>query len=288
MPRPRKFTEVERRERTQERLRELFPGYEPPTEAPLVYDAEAAAEDQRRAEAARVEFNKRTEREIKDLLAFAADAIAVLGLVANHRRAWRVGKSSADLAALLPTVKWEFQHRRSIVRPTPAEMRATLADGLRHAEALRDWYRSLPDALLLNQRVSMMAEPLPGDDPPVLGVVIERLAETLSSLADQYQAEQGRQPGERAAAQGAACYLIRFMDRHAPDASIEKRREFMFQSMRKQGITCPNLRDHQGDFNKWFGEVEALARPTTKAEMMAAPNDPTYTAALKRLKGAAI
>src|SRR5205807_3269606 len=116
-------------------------------------------------------------------------------------------------------------------------------------------------------------------------VEIERLPEALAGQADQYQAKQGHPLGERAAAQGAACYLVWFMDRYAPDAPIKKRREFMFQIMRKLAISCPDLRDHPGDFNTWCSEVEALAKPATKAETAAVPDDATYTAVLNRLKG---
>jgi hypothetical protein len=267
MPRPEKFSEAVRRQRQRERLHELYPEYVSP-EYVLPTDA-PAAEDQRRAEAARAEFDKRTARQTKALSAKAAKLIPVLGLPSSRQQ-----ELVTELAALLAEVHWEWRSRRKLVldtslpvlgdvQPTHGEMRATIKVGLQHALALRGWYRSLPAGLLLDQTVSMTAEPVPGDNPPGLGVVINRLAETFAAKADQHRPRVGRPPGERAAAQSAACWLAWFMNRHAPDAPIEEHREFMFRCLRELGIPCPNLSDDPGDFNKWFSEVEALARPAT-------------------------
>jgi hypothetical protein len=290
MPQPSKFTEAIRRERQRERLCELYPEYEAPTEAIQLYDHEAA-EETRRAEKARAEFDKRAGKETKRLSDLAVELTPLLELSQPRQR-----ELVAELAAMFAEIRWEWQRRRKIaldpslpvlggVQPTHGEMHETIKGGLRHALALRDWYRSLPLGLFLNQTVSMTAEPLPGDETAVIGVVIERLAETLAELADQYHSKTGRQPGERAAAQGAARWLIWFMDRHAPALSIEQRRSFVFRCMRKLGIPCPNLPDDQGDFNTWFGGVEACARPRTKADPEAATNDDAYNEALHRLTG---
>jgi len=262
MPRPRKFTEVVARERVRQHVRELYPEYEPPTEAPLLYDREAAAEDNRRAEKARAEFDRRTEKERKDMLALAARLIPVLELPQRREE-----ELVAELGALLAEVRWEWRSRREIipdvslpilggVQPTSGEMRITLEPGRRHAEKLRDWYRSLPATLLSKARV-----PFTEEESHAVGLVIELLAETLASLVDQYQAKPGRQLGERIVAQSAAVWLVRFMDRHAPDVSLECRRLFMFNCMRQLGIPCPDCRADPGDFNVWFDGAEVLARP---------------------------
>jgi hypothetical protein len=299
-------------------VRELYPEYEPPTEAPLLYDREAAAEDRRRAERARAEFERRTEHERRALSVVAANLIPEIELSQPRQQ-----ELVAELAALLTEVRWEWRSRRKIipdvslrvlggVQPTRGEMHVTLGRGLGHVQKLRNWYRSLlptplpepivplaEDNPVVGIVIERLAETLaskthptlkPGlrlaeklrnwyrslppallktvvlflDERPVLGVVIERLVAILAGMADQYQAKPGRQPGERAAAQGAARWLIWFMNRHVPDASIKLRRSFMFRSMREPGIPCPNLADDPGDFNKWFDEVEALARPATR------------------------
>jgi hypothetical protein len=141
------------------------------------------------------------------------------------------------------------------VQPTYGEMHATLTALLKPAEQLRDLYRSLPEALLLNVTVSFF-----GEDNPALGLVIERLAEVLSSHAAQHLPRPGRQWGQRAVAQHAATYLVRFMNRRAPDAPARKRRKFIFYAMRKLGIDCPSLDNNPGDFTTWLNEVEAIEK----------------------------
>ena len=65
-------------------------------------------------------------------------------------------------------------------------------------------------------------------------------------------------------AQWAAGYLFEFIRRHAPEASIKQRREFVFRAMRGLGIDCPDLEADPGDFNIWFDEAEALAKPNIR------------------------
>jgi hypothetical protein len=250
---------------------ELFPEYEPPTLAPPGNDREAVAEHNRRTERTRAQFDKRTEKETKRLSSLAADLIPALKLPQPRQK-----ELTAELGPLLANVRWEWRNRREIapdaslpvlggVQPTQGEMHATLDAGLKQAERLRDWYCSLPTGLLMNVTVSLTGE------SPALGVVIEPLVETFVSVADQYQGKPGRQPGERLVAQRAACWLVLFMDKQAPGVTLANRRLFMFKSMQKLGIPCPNLRDDPGDFNGWFDEVEALARPAIKSDTTAAP-----------------
>jgi hypothetical protein len=273
VPRPRKFTEAVADERRLERLRVLFPEYEPPTVAPPGNDREAVAEHKRRAEQARAQFDKRTEKERKHLLSLAADLIPALELPQPRNK-----ELVSELGALLANVRWEWRSRRKIapnpslpvlggVQPTYGEMNVTLKPGLKYAKKLRDWYCSLPTGLLMNVTIPL------ADESPALGVVIERLDETLASVADQYQGKPGHQPGERLVAQGAARWVVWFMDRQAPGARIANRRLFMFKCMHQLGIPCPNLPDDPGDFNAWFDEVEALARPVAIADAKAAPED---------------
>jgi hypothetical protein len=259
--RPRKFTEAVARERRLQHVRELYPEYEPPTEAPARYDRQAAVDERSRAKRAQAEFEKRTKKETTTLSALAADVLPKLGLSKQQEK-----ELIAELAALLAEVRWEWRSRRGMipdvslpvlggVQPTPGQMHVTLTAGLMHAEKLRDWYRSLPVALLMKATVAFT------EGSPALGVVIERLSEVLADLEEQYRPKRGRQPGERAVAQGAARWLVWFMNRHATDASMEQRRSFVFCGMRKLGISCPSLDDDPGDFNAWFDEVEALAQP---------------------------
>jgi hypothetical protein len=261
VPRPRKFTEAVARERRLERVRVLSPEYEPPTVAPPGYEREAVAEHKRRTEQARAQFDKRTEKETKHLSALAAKLILVLELPQPRQK-----ELASELGALLATVRWEWRRRRKIapdaslpvlggVQPTYGEMSVTLKAGLKNAERLRDWYCSLPTGLLMNVTVSLADESL------ALGVVIERLVKTLARAADQYHGTPGHQPDERLVAQGAARWLVWFMDRQATGAPIAHRRLFMFKCMHQLGIPCPKLPDDPGDFNAWFDEVEALARP---------------------------
>ncbi len=133
-------------------------------------------------------------------------------------------------------------------------MRVTLEEGLKHAKKLRGWYQSLPEELLFMVGVQF------AEGAVALGVVIERLTETLEALTAAHEPQPGRQPGRRAAAQAAAGHLIRFIDRHAPDAPAKTQRHFMFRAMRGLAIDCPNLEYDPGDFTTWFSEVEALAR----------------------------
>ena len=176
MTRPPKFTEPVARERRRERLRELYPEYEPPKVAPTLYDGNAASVDKHRAERARSEFDKRSEKERKALAALAADLIPVLEPPQQQQK-----ELVAELGELLAVVRWEWKSRRAIipdallpilggVQPKHGEMRATLMAGLKHAEKLRDWYRSIPAALLYTTTVSFAHE------NPALGLVIERLA----------------------------------------------------------------------------------------------------------------
>jgi hypothetical protein len=249
MPRPEPFTEEVRRKRREEQAK---------------IDNNAF----RRAD-------ERTDAEIQRDEALAANLIDVLGLAPARRRAGREeiasepGKAICELAGILVVVRWHWQVRQDIepdrslpilggVQPTHGEMHVTLEAGLKHAEKLRDWYRSLPAALLLKATVPF------AEESPVLGVVIERLTETLALLAAEHKPQLGRQPGRRAVAQSAARYLIRFVDRHAPDASTEAHRTFVFRAMRGLGIDCPDLRDDPRDFASWFSEVEALAGPSAK------------------------
>jgi hypothetical protein len=180
------------------------------------------------------------------------------------------------LLAVLKEARWEWRKRHEIksdpslpviggVQPTHGEMHATLTSGLKHAIALRDWRRSLPSGLLLNQTVPMTTPP-PDEMAPTLGVVIERLAETLAALALQHEHKRlrGQQPGRRVAAQQAVRWLIWFMRRYAPDSPQAMRRKFLFGCMRELGITCPNLEEDPGDFAIWFDEAETFAGPATE------------------------
>jgi hypothetical protein len=213
-----------------------------------------------------------TERDIDDDVALAAKLIGTLGIPRDGRRARRaeikveVEKAISELMGFLGEVRLEWKVRNKIrpdlslpivggVQPTHGEMHVTLNAGLKHAEELRDWYRSLPATLLSKSTVSFT------EGSPAFGIVIERLAEVLAHLTAKHKPRRGPQPGRRAAAQLAARYLIRFIDRHAPDAPAEARRRFVFCAMRDLGIDLPDLRDDPGDFAIWFGEVEALASP---------------------------
>jgi hypothetical protein len=235
---------------------------------------------ERRKEQAKIDnnaFNRAdepTERDIDHDVALAAKLVGILGIPRDGRRARRaeieadVAKAISDLMGFLGEVRLEWKVRNKIVpdlslpiiggvQPTRGQMRATLNAGLKHAEELRDWYRSLPVTLLSKSTVPFTEE------SPALGIVIERLAEVLAHLTAKHKPRRGRQPGRRAAAQSAARYLIRFIARHAPDSSTEARRRFVFRAMRDLGIDLPDLRDDPGDFATWFSEVEALASPST-------------------------
>lgn len=269
MPRPKKFTERIRRERR---------------------ETQAEIDDKafRRA-------SVRTEAEIDRDVGLAADLVSVLGLSVllglpdSHRQ-----DLALELSAQFPEIRWEWQTGSEIepdrslpilggVQPTQGEMRATIDAGLKHALRLRDWYRCLPHGLLLKQTVPMTTPPQQNEQAPALGVVIEQLAGTLEALATRYNPKRGRQPGRRAVAQRAARKLIWFIDRHAPNAPIAKRQEFVFRCMQKLGIDCPNPEDDQNDFNEWFGEVEALAR--SRPRSIIGSSDGSYEAALHRLRG---
>jgi hypothetical protein len=264
MPRPRKFTEAVRRERARERLRRLHPEWEPPTVASPVYDAQADTERNRRAQQARATFDEQTENENRRVLAIARKLIDTIATDPSKK-----GEFAAELAGLFTQVRWHWNHGRDRIpdpmlprlggaQPTHGEMRTTLDEGLRHATALRDWYRSLPPALLRSITVPMEPEPSPSDDPPI-GVVVERLAEILGRVAEQYEPKPGRQSGERYAAQRAAYWLVWFLDRRLPNLAEAQRHSFIFDCLRELGIPCPDLRYDPGDFKTWFAEMAASA-----------------------------
>jgi hypothetical protein len=245
MPRPKPFSEEARRKRRKEQAQ--------------IDDAAF-----RRA-------NMPTDAERRRDVDLATKLVDVLGLPQILRRQQRaaivkeVVKSIFELRDLLVEIRWHWQVRQEVksdrslpilggVQPTHGEMHATFKALLKHAEPLRDLYRSLPAALLLDVTVPF------AEESPVLGVVIERLAEVLTGKAAEHEPQQGRQPGKRAVAQSAARYLSRFIDRHAAGASTEARQRLVFQAMRGLGIDCPNLEDDPGDFAVWFSEVETLAK----------------------------
>jgi hypothetical protein len=261
----------------------------------------------RRAEQAKAEAgaNSRyiapTAAEIQRDIELAADLTAVLGLpefsgcASQAELIAKPSKAISDLAGVLGAVRWNWLVRKHMrhdqalpslggVQPTHGQMQVTIEAGLKHAEALREWYRSLSPGLLFQETVPMTtprssdhieamaahgypidSPPLPEDDNmgPALGAVIERLADKLAILAAKYEPRPGRQPGTRSTAQWAARPLIWFLDRHASNAPLAKRRKFLFRCMRAAGIDCPDLDDEPGYFARWFREVEALAQSAT-------------------------
>jgi hypothetical protein len=176
-----------------------------------------------------------------------------------------------ELAGLLLNAEWEWRARRHIqldpslpvlgdIQPTPGEMRATIDEGLKYAQKLREWSRSLPAALLLNEVVPLTTPPYRRGPPPPLQVVIEGLAETLARLSALYKPRRGRPPGRREVAQWAAAPLMAFAYRHAPEATAEQRREFVRECLRRVEIACPDPNDHPAEFPRWFKPVEAVAK----------------------------
>jgi hypothetical protein len=282
MPRPRKFTETVRRERTRERLRRLHPEYEPPDEAPEVSKSDAAAERNRRAHAA---YSVRTEKEAKRLDAIARKLISTLEADQAKQTT-----PVAALTELLGIVLRDWNHLRDFTpdpllpvlggaQPTYGEMRVTLDKGLRHAMALRNWHRKLAGALLLHITMPIRSEPT--DDDPAIGVVIERLAETLARAAARYEPKPGRKTGERHAAQRAAGWLIRFMHRDFPNLAVKQRRIFVYRCLCELGITCPSLYDDPGDFNAWYAEAESRAGRATVPEDLSPDHDPDHVLDLR-------
>lgn len=287
MAKPRVWDERARFKKTLELLQRLHPEYEPPSS----YDPDAEPERALRAKQAELAFKRRAEKENKELLAFAKELIA--GVATDQSKQ---DELAAALASLLPSVRWDWNSRQGIipdaslpivggVQPTPGQMRATLKEGLRHAEALRDWYRALPVALLMHFTVPIGQGQSSGDDP-LVGLIIELLTETLARYASQYEAKPGRKPGRRFAAQYSAWWIICFLDRHLRSLSVAKRRDFIFHCLHKLGVDCPNQKDDQGDFNTWFDEAETLATQHSrrqKAALSLAADDSEDRALLKRI-----
>jgi hypothetical protein len=276
MPRPKRFTETVRRERTRDRLRRLHPEYAPPDEAPAIFNSDAEAERNRQAHAA---YGAR----IKEARRLGAIARKLIPIVEADQA--KQNEYAGILASLFVTVRWDYKAGRDHIpdpslpvlggaQPTHGEMRVTLEEGLRHAMALRDWYRHLSAALLLRVRVPMRSETT-ADDPSI-GVVIEKLAETLTREAERYKPKPGHQLGERHAAQGAAGYLIRFVNLHFPNLTVKRRRIFVFRCLRDLGIPRPNLDLDPGDFNAWYAEAESRAGRAAAPEDLSPDHDPDH------------
>jgi hypothetical protein len=130
-------------------------------------------------------------------------------------------------------------------------MRAGLKTALRHMYEVRD---ALPPLVFSREMVSF------AEGDIALGVVIQQLSETLERLVGEgkSKSQKGRPPGSREVAQSAARYLVRYIRKHAPEARRAKRKEFIFDTVRKLGITCPDLDNDPSAFNAWFREVEAI------------------------------
>jgi hypothetical protein len=135
-------------------------------------------------------------------------------------------------------------------------MHAIFKEGLKHAENLRDWYSELSTALLVDFRISMYADRPANEQDPPIGVVVYRLHDALKSWTEQYHSRPGRHAGKRARAQSVACWLVWFLDRHAPGAPEGKRQDFVFRAMQRLNIPYPK---GKRDSQKWFSELEKLA-----------------------------
>jgi hypothetical protein len=177
---------------------------------------------------------------------------------------------ATELDGLLLNAEWEWHGRRDIqpdpslpvlgdTQPTPGEMRAIIDEGLKHAQKLRQWYRSLPAALLLNEVVPLTTPPYRRGPPPPLQAVIEGVAEALDRLSALHKPRRGRSPGRRQVAQWAAGPLMLFAYRHAPEATSEQRRTFVRECLDRVEIECPDPNNHPAKFARWFQPVETAA-----------------------------
>ena len=181
-----------------------------------------------------------TEVEIERDEALAADRVRTLGIPRDWRAARRneivdeLVHDISELTGLLGEVRWEWQVRRKIDPSLPVIGGIQLTDG--------EWQITL--------RTMARSAKKQHDD---------WAAKKLASWAARFRPQHRRPPGRRAVAQWAARYLVLFMRKRAPEASIKQRREFVFRAMRGLGIDVPDLENDPGDFNTWFDEVEALA-----------------------------
>jgi hypothetical protein len=243
MPRPEKFTEAVRRRRQRERLQEDDPDWKAPRPAPP----------------------EPIDGSLKEAEGDAAE------LIRNFLRVRASPALATKLAGLLADAEWEWHARRDIqpdpslpvlgdIQPTPGEMRAIIDEGLKHAQKLRKWARSLPAALLVNEAVPLTTPPYRRGPPPPLQAVIEGLAETLDRLSALYKPRRGRLPGRREVAQWAAGPLILFAYRHAPQATTEQRRTFVHACLGQIVVECPDPNDHAAEFARWFQPVETAAK----------------------------
>jgi hypothetical protein len=255
MPRPEKFTEAVRRRRQRERLQQDNPDWEAPRPAPLDWEAPRPMPP----------ATKPIDGSLKEAEGDAADLIRDFLYV-------RASPALAtELAGLLLNAEWEWHARRDIqpdpslpvlgdIQPTPDEMRAMIDEGLKHALKLREWSRSLPAALLVNETVPLTTPPYRRGPPPPLQAVIESLAETLGRLSALYKPQRGRPPGRREAAQWAAGPLMLFAYRYAPEATDKQRRTFVRECLGRVGIECPDPNNHPNKFARWFQPVETAAK----------------------------
>jgi len=245
--RPEKFTEAARRRRQLSVLRRNDPDWESPR------PAQSSA---KRSGEAVFPFEE-AEGDLADL-------------IRNFLRVRGSDALATELAGLLANAEWEWSARRDRqpdpslpilgdIQPTPGQMRATIDEGRDLALKLREWSRTLPTALLLNETVSMTKGGVPANNDPAVRVVIECLAEKLDRLSALYQPRRGRPPGRREVAQWVAGPLMLFAYRHAPKATKQQRREFVRACLEQMKIECPDPNDHPSDFDRWFPPVETTA-----------------------------
>jgi hypothetical protein len=255
MPRPEKFTEPVRRRRQRERLQQDNTDWKAARLAPLDWEAPRPAPP----------VTKPIDGSLKEAEGDAAD------LIRNFLRVRASPALATKLAGLLLNAEWEWHARRDIqpdpslpvlgdIQPTPGEMRAIIDEGLKHALKLREWSRSLPAALLVNEVVPLTTPPYRRGPPPPLQAVIESLAETLARLSALHKPRRGRGPGRREVAQWAAGPLVLFAYRHAPQATTEQRRTFVHACLGRVEIECPDPNNHPAKFARWFQPVETAAK----------------------------